>query len=72
MKTVIRRIYLYRYGCRGAIRPPLGHSPYSAPTAWQRLVYKYRVACWKLESRIYEWTGLPKEWAKFRDIPFSA
>ena len=70
MKNIIRRIYLYRYGCRGALRPPLGHHPYFAPTAWQRIAYKSRFVFWKVESRIYEWTGLPQEHAKFRDVPF--
>ena len=70
MKNAIKRLYRYRYGCRGGLRPPLGHAPHSDPTAWQSITYQCRFIFWKVESRIYEWTGLPQEWAKFRDVPF--
>lgn len=56
MKTIIRLLYRLRYGVRGAIKPPLN---------WNRMNsrwYRYRYRVWRIEARIYDWTGLPAQW----------
>jgi hypothetical protein len=70
MKNIIRRIYALKYGCRGGLRPPLGFGSHETPTTAAKMAYQYRRAVWVMESRIYKWTGLPKEWAEFRGVYF--
>lgn len=69
MKRLIRSIYKLKYGVRGAIKPPTGHyylhREQSLLGKLQNLNYKRKLYFWKLESRIYNWTGLPKEWEEW-------
>jgi hypothetical protein len=72
MKHLIKKLYRWKYGCRGGLRPPAGFGPFANPSIAEQIAYQYRRACWRLESRIYDWTGLPQEWDEYRDMAFSA
>jgi hypothetical protein len=62
LHRLVRRVYLWKYGCRGGIKPPLGFVPWGQPTITQQVAYQYRVRMWRMESAIYDSTGLPDEW----------
>jgi hypothetical protein len=62
LRVVIRFVYHARYGVRGALKPPLGFRPGSNPSLLRRAWYRFRHECWWIESKIYDWTGLPATW----------
>lgn len=66
-KRLIRKLYLWRYGMRGGLQPPLGFPPWNKPHPYSPrfLWYRYRKWITKIENNIYRWTGLPKEWEKW-------
>lgn len=49
-------LMLWRYGRRGAIKPPLNWN--RANSLW----YRWRYRCWQIEENLYRLTGLPDEW----------
>jgi hypothetical protein len=51
---------LFRYGVRGALKPPLG--PHNTP--WKR----WRYLCWAIDNRIYHSTGLPRRWRRWSQL----
>lgn len=53
---VVRRWMKWRYGVRGAIKPPINWN--RANSRW----YRWRYCAWKVENVIYAKTGLPSEW----------
>jgi hypothetical protein len=56
LRRFVRLLCRWRYGVRGAIKPPLN---------WNRaysLRYRIRYRIWQWEERVYKWTGLPDEW----------
>lgn len=58
LRRLVRLLCRWRYGVRGAIKPPLN---------WNRansVRYRIRYKVWKIEERIYQWSGLPDEWWK--------
>lgn len=52
----VRLLMKWRYGVRGAIKPPLNWN--RANSLW----YRWRYRCWLVEEKIYQRTGLPDEW----------
>lgn len=67
MKPIIKALYRLRYKGVGALRPPLGFPPWERVPWFRRAWYKYRLFFWRIESDIYEWTGLPEDWARSYD-----
>lgn len=67
LRYVVRLAYKARYGVRAALKPPLGFPYGSSPSILRRAWYRYRHECWWIESRIYDWTGLPSTWRSFHD-----
>ena len=53
---LVRLLMLWRYGVRGAIKPPLNWN--RANSLW----YRWRYRCWLVEEKLYRRTGLPDEW----------
>lgn len=65
MKKLVRWIYRKRYGVRGDLKPPLGWwRAGPCPSLWRRASYQVRWWLWWVNSRVYNWTGLPQEWEK--------
>jgi len=56
MKTILYIIFKYTYGIRGSIKPPLGGTPF----------YHIRYDIWRIISRLYDYSGLPETWQKWR------
>lgn len=65
MKALIGMLLIWRYGVRGGLRPPtnpLGYFRPTGPRRWARLCYRWRVWCWSVDSRLYDWSGIPERW----------
>ena len=52
----VRLLMKWRYGVRGAIKPPINWN--RANSLW----YRWRYRCWLIEEKLYQRTGLPDEW----------
>ncbi len=70
LRGILCAYMFLRYGCRGALRPPVAPPLYWSvrfdtklrrnwPSIWW---YLWRRTCWRIEDRIYQWTGLPDRW----------
>ena len=67
---IVRWALLQRYGFRGGLRPPLGrNSPPWDQTShfWKDIWYAYRVAMWKIDSALYQKSGIADEWWEGRN-----
>lgn len=71
MKNLLYHYMVWKYGIRGALKPPirpyaLWHLPHNLQetvikffrTKW----YHWRLFCWQYEQNVYNWTGVPDEW----------
>ena len=56
MLSILRLWFRFRYGVRGAIKPPLNWN--RTNSRW----YRWRYFCWKIEDGLYHRTGLSDEW----------
>jgi len=54
--SLFRFLMRLRYGTRGGLRPPLNRGGASS------LLYRLRLWCWQIDSRLYRRTGLFKKW----------
>lgn len=64
---LVRLLMKWRYGVRGALRPPIRHGICSFCDTQKQPgpLYRWRFFCWRIEARIYERTGLPHEWVRW-------
>lgn len=63
----------WRYGVRGAIKPPLGcwylHREQTLVGQIENLCYRWRHLCWRADSWLYQRTGLPEDWHRWMREP---
>ena len=75
---IIKVLMKWRYGVRGALKPPLGgwynwhagilltmHYGLTFTDILKCIWYDWRFTCWKIDSWLYAKTGLPEEWEKW-------
>jgi hypothetical protein len=64
--AMVRLLLRWRYGVRGALKPPLGcwymHRQWTLSGRISNAWYRWRHICWRCDSWLYERSGLPEEW----------
>jgi hypothetical protein len=69
----VRLLMKWRYGVRGALKPPLGrwylHREQTLVGQIENLCYRWRHLCWRADSWLYQRTGLPDDWHRWMHGP---
>lgn len=63
LKRLVRLLCRWRYGVRAGIKPPLNRN--RAFSIRYRICYRI----WQVESRVYQWSGLPDDWWEWAITP---